>query len=177
MTCQISSFHTISALSWFLTGDDSDYAYVPAATCVANTLPLFFWEEEAGSRNPYWAAKALTMISGWTRGWSGESKKGANRPHEQTCGGGELIRRLCPWGGRSLVGGDAFSRGGTTAENEPWAQFFNTSLRFKTKLVQHAPAMMTRSLSLFTVAIETGIGSLYTGKDCDSPSMVGKLDS
>ncbi len=50
LTCQISPPHTVSALSWFLTGDDSDYAYAPAATSAANTLPLFFWGEEAGSR-------------------------------------------------------------------------------------------------------------------------------
>lgn len=112
LTCQISSLHTVSALSWILTGDDSDYADTPAANkCSQHTSP-FLLRGGSGQplwkpTNPYSTANALTMISGWTRGWSGESKR-ANEPYEQR---GELIRHLCSRGGRSLEGGDAFSCG------------------------------------------------------------------
>lgn len=52
LTCQISPPHSVSALSWFLTGDDSDYAYAPAATSAANTLPHILLRR--GSGQPLW---------------------------------------------------------------------------------------------------------------------------
>lgn len=112
LTCQISPLYTVSALSWFLTGDDSDYAYAPAANkCGQHTSLILvrggrmqaLWKPT----NPYSADRALTLISGWTRGWSGESQW-ANGLYEQRK---ELIRRLCPQWSCSSEGGNACSCG------------------------------------------------------------------
>lgn len=101
--------------------------------------------------NPHSAAKALTMISGWTRGWSGESKW-ANGPYEQR--GGVNKASLSPEGG-----GDAFSRGAQEAETNHGLNFLTRQQDLRRNWF-NTPPQWWQAVSLFAVAIETGTGSL-----------------
>ena len=155
LTCQISPLHAVSALSWFLSGGDSDYAYAPAANKCSQHTPLILLR--GGSRQPVWkptspysAGKALTMISGWPRGWSGESKW-VSGPYEQR---GELIRRLCPQGGTRCP-----QSWGTTAETDHGLNFWTHQRDFEEEIGSARPRNDDKK-SLFTVAIETRTGSL-----------------
>lgn len=82
-----------------------------------------FWKPT----NPYSTAKALTMISRWTRGWSGDSNR-ANELYEQR---GEVNKAACLLGGRSLEGGDAFSH--VAQQLNHGLNFWNSPTRFKKK--------------------------------------------
>lgn len=70
----------VSALSWFLVGDDSDYSYAQVATSGPNTLPLFIWGQDAASQfqNQQTPIQLPKLWQGSLAEWGNEVEK-ANR--------------------------------------------------------------------------------------------------
>lgn len=155
-----SPLHSVAALSWFLTGDDSDYAYAPAATSAANTLPLFFQGEKAGghleSQKSRIQLSKLWQGSRAERGDEVEKEKGDRATWTE---GGVNKAPLSP--GRSLPRGRrCLQSWGTTAEINHEPNFLTHQQDLRRNWF-NTPPQSWQEVSLFTVAIETGIGSLH----------------
>lgn len=158
---------TVSAHSWFLTGDDSDYAYAQAATSAANTLPLFFrGEERSSSFERQQTPIHLTKLWQGSRAEQGDGVEKAAYEHM----GGVNKASLSP--GRSFPRGwRCLQSWATTAEMNHGLNFL-THLKDITRNWFNTPPQRWQEDSLYAVAIET-----KTGEDCDTPSVVGKSGS